>query len=1153
MFSPEVSNAEPPSFSDNLIALPAADQWMIKGSDVSLANPEPGILTIDYHFKIEKTFTVGHLTFSQATSQILLKTPIPMKANDLRILYECRGIERERNRSGKLQVLPIIRDASREIFVCEPTSYPHLKTGTKNWALWMTSYLHAGEAGGPTQNVYQTKSPGNGWPDEPLEFLGFEIQVRGKMGETLSGQFALGNFGFANLKVPSLPPFVYADSLLDNEKGDFTFEAEAATEFQGLPAYDSQTSFSYNGDSLTSRKQRLVFPTGPEGNYWTSYRLRDENDVIQSGETVNYRVDFGDQNPSSKIASGQSRTIQIATIGKIPGVVQKGDKWGVSVTIAKLEKADHAVLEWQLLPANYPNILTSGKLDILDTPAKQWLDLPPFPERDAFRLQAELKVDGKVIDQVTFYLGRSTDIARPYEGRKGVARLRDEVKSSAYFRTTFRPEYNAKSEEAVLTEFHAYLKQATQMARDITIMVDAADLEVLPGVFDFPLLDRMMDAAADYGAGVTIRLAHSDAHATYLWPKLDRQRNFDGGEIYHHFYGNYSPYDPVLQALWKRANRAFYDRYKTHPAFQGYYVMQPAGESVVLDQPWLANISGYSKYARIAFQKYLQENMSLTLQELNKRWSSDFQDWSEVDVPMPDFSLRTKPDLRPQWLDFQHFKSYVDKVGWFLELTKDIRSYDSDRVMIVYSWDLDPLKQLVDYSHGGGVPEGPGHGEDEKYWLENQVGAIQESIHPHRWAEPGDPGDRGWLLDWDLYTMFSRAGGGGMNLHIYYYPIEDIVNKFGGVYAFDRFQKFKPIFNELHQAKLLTPLNKQVAVIQDPLTLFSKHRTTFGHRSADLRRWFEVLIASGAEYEKFRPNQIAQYRLILPNLLDEVMSRETIQTLSDFLKRGGKTIIAANTGLYDDVPGDKPFPLLRTLGIEPPTTSYQTTRRDIKARFIPGASPLTDSLSTLEFYTGEKQKQEAGLPWNFADFKQWPYRWLPETDYFGYYPDHHPKNDGILAKFPDGGTALSLHRVGKGEVLVFWGTPDYRDPSLQFILKRALGWAGVTDETASNPIPLMMEASNERLKRHYVILWEDKPGHYTQRFPFAPNGKLFIEELVSDQRVGIFDGKTLRDNGLELNFEFGYSPLKVLRLQTDIPDWAKRFYQSGSKAVQNGE
>lgn len=1124
-------------------SLPPSNEWRVEGAPMQLSSPEPGILKIGYEAKITESFTVGHMTFKQVTSRILLKDPIAM-GKDLRVLFEARGIERERNRSGKRQVLPLVRDKKGEVFICEPFSYPHLKTGTTQWGLWMTSYLHAGEAGGPTQNVYQSDGAGDGWPEEPLEFIGFEVQIRGELNETVRGEFALGEVAFAGLILPKLPPFFYADAILDQEKGDYTFQAEAATEFQAEPRYATEKKIRYDGSSLNSRRQKLLFPTGPESDFWSTYRLRDGSGSILKTEPLTYRLDPGSENAETITPKAQQQPLQILTKGIIPGVMPAGEKWGVTAAITNLPGKGTTLLKWELLPASFPEPLAKGEVSIKSLPAKQWIELPELPGRDAYRVRMELLHDGKVMDTSLTYLGRPTDFAHAYEGRKGQARLRDEVKSAAYFRTTFRPTKGLTDEDAVMDEYRQHLKEASQMARDVTIMVDTAEFEVLPGVYDFSLLDRMMDASADYGAGVTLRLAHSDAYSTYHWPKLERQRNFDGSEIYHHFYGNYSPHDPEHIALWKRANRALYDRYKTHPAFQGYYIMQPAGESVVLDQPWLANIAGYSKGARIAFQRYLKGNKQLTLEALNQRWGTTYGSWEEVTVPMPDFELKAKPDLRPQWLDFQEFKEWVDKVGWFLELAKDVRTYDKDRIIIVYAWELEPLKDLVDYSHGGGVPESPGRGEGEKFWRENRIGAIQESIHPHRWGESGDPGDLGWLLDWNLYTMFSRAGGGGVNIHIYYYPIEEMVKKYGGVYAFDRYQKFKPILSELHDARLVTPLHQEVAVLQESLTLHAKHRTIFGHRMSDLRRWFDILTASGIEFESYRASELNHYRLILPNLLEEVMPKQSIDMLAEFVKKGGKTIIAANTGRYDDETGAEPFPLLRALGIEPPTGSYDTKGEDISAIFAKGASPLTKGIGTLKFYSTEEQKKEARLPWKFEDFKQWPYRWISESDYFGRYPGQTGAGGKILAKFSDGGAAITLHEVGKGQVAVFWGTPDYRDPALETLLKNAVVWAGVSDKSSENPIPLMMEATNEKLQRHYVILWESRPGTYTQKFPFAPDGKFLVEDLISEQRLGIHEGKELREKGLPLKFEFGYSPLKVLRLRADIPGFIERYYQT---------
>ncbi len=1128
---------------ETAVSLPPPDGWSVQSDDgkVTLGNAEPGILTIDYDLKVQKKYTVGALSYNQSTSRLLLKRPIPFGSSDSRIFFECHGMERVLNREGKLQLMPLVQDSQGELFICEPFAYPHVKYGSTGWSLWATRHIYGGEAGGPTQNVYLTDGTGNGWPDGPLKFVGFDLQVRGKMGENLHGQFAVGDVSLAGMVISQRPPFMYADALLKDQKGRFTFSAESSTTFQGRAVYATQQTFTYDGESLQSRKQKLFLPTGPEGYFWANYLVRDDKGSALALDSLDYRVDPGVTHSGTHSvapdAVSQTRMLSISSQGEVPGVVPPGQPFGVTVAINPMSAQGPLHLDWTLCPANYPNTLVSGQLDFPAEAGKKFIALPEFQGRDACCFKATLLSGGKRLDGAKFYVGRQTDFTKPYENRNGALRNRDQVKADVYFHTTFRFPDHPKSDEAVFEAFQIYLREATKMAREITITVDPAHLEMLPGVFDFALLDRMMDAASDAGAGVTLRFSHSDHDGFYLWPKLERQRNYDGMEIYLYYYGNYSPFDPTYIALWHRALRGAFDRYQKHPAFQGYYLMDSSGETVVLDQPWLGNASGYSGFARIAFREYLQKQMHWTLDQLNQRWSTHFASWDEVQPPLPDFSLRTKPDLRPQWLDFSEFKTYVDQIGWFRELSEYIRSYDPTHVIIAYVAQIEPFKDLIDYSHGGGVGSNPSHGEGETYWLNNRVGQIQESYDPHHWAAPEDPAGMGWALDWDLYTQYSRAGAGGMDLHIYYNDDKDIISKYGGLYAFDRFERFHPLMRELGQT-VMNHASTEIAILHDPLTEYAKHRTSFSGRLTDLRRWFETLEHIGADYEPFRSEAASQYRLVLPNLLDEVMRQSSIDTVADYVRKGGHIVIAANTGRYNDVPGSAPYPLLRALQIDPPKGDYVTSGLDITATPTKTPHPLTEGLPPIGFYTLEKHHQEGRKAWDMISYKVWPYRWLSETDYFGYYPGQHPSSGTVLARFPDGGTAISVHKVGAGQAIVFWGTPDYQDKSLQEFMKRVLVWAKITDTDKLNPIPLMMEADNKRLGRHYAIIWNYKPGTFQQRLPHAPDGKFLLVDLVSDERLGVFDGATLRKDGLSIDYREGYSPLKVIRMQPDLPVWA---------------
>jgi hypothetical protein len=149
----------------------------------------------------------------------------------------------------------------------------------------------------------------------------------------------------------------------------------------------------------------------------------------------------------------------------------------------------------------------------------------------------------------------------------------------------------------------------------------------------------------------------------------------------------------------------------------------------------------------------------------------------------------------------------------------------------------------------------------------------------------------------------------------------NIAERCGGIYGFDRLEKYRPTLEELLSFELDEPA-KQVAVMYDPETLYCKHRTTFGSRSSDLKRWFELLQEDSVLKEDYEKEHAANYKLLIPNILDEVMSLENVNELEKCVKAGSKMVITANTGKYVPELGKEPFQLLKKLGISAPQETY---------------------------------------------------------------------------------------------------------------------------------------------------------------------------------------------------------------------------------------
>ncbi|MFA6294063.1 MAG: beta-galactosidase, partial [Victivallales bacterium] len=904
---------------DRLSATPV-DQWQVvtKSGDTVTLSEAQGSLCVDSDLNVHEQVLQGHVTFNEATARLLLKKPVRLDDAQCRVIFEAAGV------GGKtpMQILPLIRDAEGEILIYTPYPYPHLLGGTENWGQRTTRYFYGAEAGGATQEIFLSEGKGNAWPDGQLEFLGFEIQCRLPKFGRQKQKLYLGEISFGGMMIPYQHPFVYADALV-KEAGNYRFSAMATGSFQGPPVKEYSTDFAFNPDSQSDRRRKISIPLGPDGKYWIRYQVTNSDGSVVAAAPLRYNVDDNpDKTPLRPPALSTAPVTGYARINAerhVGGIYAPSEPLAVDVRVFP-KGAQTLRLQYRLMPYAYDTEIERGEQSIAFDGAAYCdvtLSLKGESGRDAYRLQVKVLLGDKIVDTQEYVLGRTTDFTRPHETRQGMIRGREYVKQSAYFRTTYTPEPPAKSEKELLQQFSYILDQAVQISPYLTYAIDLANLEILPGVYDFSLLDRIMDAASDRGCTLTVRLGHIDAQATYRWLPYSRQRNYDGTEIHQQYYGCYSGVDPAYMDLWKRANRALYDRYRKHPGFQGYYLMMPSGEwSIIIDQPWLGVVAGYEPVARQAFIAYLRDVAKFTLEQVNARWNTGFKTWEEITPPMPEFRTGVVPDMRVQWLDFCRFKGYINTSYWYLELTRYIRSFDKERVVIIYAPPtMDGLETLVDYTHGGGVPALPGVGECEEIWAKYRVGSIQEPHHPYRWNSYGDPGGRGWVLDWDLFTMISTYGGGGANLHIYYHPNNELPTLYGQEAAYDRYEKFKPVFREMQKIALLPSPGRQVATFQDPASLYCKHRSNFTFRLPDLSRWFELLSYAGVDYEPLDRQRLANYKLVLPNLIDEVVSKESIDLLDGYVRNGGKIIISAVNGRYCPELGKEPFPLLRRLGI----------------------------------------------------------------------------------------------------------------------------------------------------------------------------------------------------------------------------------------------
>lgn len=1143
--------------AQSLTPLPTlpASRWQLvvpPGNQAELID-HPGCLEVKFDVEARADHQIGHQALKQGSFELLLREPVALPPEAARIVFEAFGHQTSgfRTPAPAVQFMPLLADASGERLAYSVLPYPHLRHGAETWGRWMTTAFFAAEAGGATQDVFEAEGgDGNAWPDGQLRFLGFQVVVRCTQPVRRAGRIALSQVEVAGTRLPSETPYLYASSVLQ-KPGQYRIAATVANEFQGLPGRELAQSLTFSPEDLDSGRRRWEIPLGPPGNYWVSYQVTDAAGQFVSGDQLRHQlyapVASSPWQPADPAAPPVLGYLRVNPLAHTNGVYAQGEPLTVSVRVFPTVQAQALDLSWSVQPYRFPNELQRGQARV-DFAGRPFVDVPVEVQaetgRDAYRLVLKLAAGGTTLDQTTYYLGRRSDLSQPRRTRQGRLMDRDYVKQGAYNRITYLPPEGTefKSEAAALQDFATRLDTLGRMTRFLTYMIDLRDFEVLPGVFDLALVDGIMDAAADRGVALTVRLAHADAKGIYLWQPYERQVNYDGTEINVPFYGAFSLTDRRYTDMWLRAYRALFDRYRLHPGFQGYYLMEPAGEATVCDQPWAGRVAGYEPSMGDAFRAYLCDELKLSLEQLHQRWGRELKSWDQVQQPLPNFQLGPKPDLRPDWVDFCRFKDWLRHEGWFPRACRAIRAYDPNHVVITYCAPTE-VAGLADYGHNGGNHFLKNEGKFVDAWEKSRTGWITEPHHPHNWAAYGDPAEKGWVLDWSVWVMTAQAAGGGANLHVYYHPrTPDLLAHYGGMVAHDRFQRYLPIMEELHDLQLV-PRQPQVAVVQGHETLWTKHRSTFLPRLDDLCRWFELAKLDSVRFEPLDSQRLSDYKLLLPNLLDETLGQADIAALDRGVREfGARLVVTPNVGKYCPERPTETFALLRTLGIAAPTGKYVQNQTGVSAT-VTAANPLFPQGRKLGFFSLADLRRDLQSPRIRESFWTYTYRWIPQSDYFGYYPGQQP-GGAVWATFPDGGAALTRHQVGKGEVLVFWGLPDYQPEALKGFMARVAAWAGVHDPAQGAPIPCMLEGWNAKLGRRYLLLYQETPGTYDQPFPSTPDGNWFVEELVGDQRLGTWTGADLRAGKLPTVYVAGASPLKILRLTPSpkpIAKWQDKY------------
>lgn len=176
-----------------------------------------------------------------------------------------------------------------------------------------------------------------------------------------------------------------------------------------------------------------------------------------------------------------------------------------------------------------------------------------------------------------------------------------------------------------------------------------AFLEPAAGVYDFSLLDEIMDLLS--GAGIDVDLGTpTAAPPAWFWQAHPDAApvNRDGVRLGHGSRGMAAPTSPAYRQACVDLVDRLAARYAAHPALAMWHVHNEYGAPISED---------YSEHAVGAFRRWLEDRHG-SLDALNGAWGTAFwgqryTDWSQVDAPRTAASV-SNPAQR---LDFARFSS----------------------------------------------------------------------------------------------------------------------------------------------------------------------------------------------------------------------------------------------------------------------------------------------------------------------------------------------------------------------------------------------------------------------------------------------------------------------------------------------------------------
>lgn len=441
-------------------------------------------------------------------------------------------------------------------------------------------------------------------------------------------------------------------------------------------------------------------------------------------------------------------------------------------------------------------------------------------------------------------------------------------------------------------------------------------LEPQEGTFQFGWLDEAIELLADHNLKIVLGTPTATPPA-WLYAKQPEVFRVlpDGRRATFGARRGYSPAHPDYQRHSARIVRAMAEHYCDHPAVIGWQIDNEFGDR------------DYSPAAEQAFRQWLRERYR-TLEHLNNAWgtvfwSHEYQDWSEIPVPLETAFIHN-PGLL---LDFARFSS--DSYCSFQALqTKIIREHCPEHWVThnlmgfgydqlnyfelaadldLVSWDnyprnwwniatpFQPAQAAMSHATMRGLKQQP-------FWvMEQQSGAASwDHITPH--PRPGQI--RLWAYQALAHgangIIFFRFRTARFGAEQYWHGLLDHHGQVGR-----RYLEVKQMGSELTKigARLAASrLHSKVAMVLDYDARFA-FQAQPNHPelrySEQFSLWFKSLHAQNVNVDIVSPSaDLASYKLVIAPLL-HVVTMDIAKNLRSFVASGGTLLVTARSGVKD--------------------------------------------------------------------------------------------------------------------------------------------------------------------------------------------------------------------------------------------------------------